>query len=254
MPLGTGGEGVRARNVSTSLIGRLPAPVSQEDLPRCSSGDFLRRSKAQGAQAARVLSARSLRIVAASLRRRSCARYSLPVSAVNRCPLAIMRRRKGIAIRGRVADASGAVVAGATIDAVVADRRFATAMSAADGTYRVEVPQGVPLDLRVSLAGFANQTIAMPGQHRDVTRDVVLPVAGLSDTLIVTATRAPASRAAVTESVTALRTRTSRRSALVARRRHPLRAGGERRKQWPRWRGRLDVLAWRRVGLQPRAD
>lgn len=108
-----------------------------------------------------------------------------------------------ISISGRIADASGAVVPGATVDAIVAERRFATATSGADGVYRIAVPSGVPLRLRVSLAGFAEQMIAIAGERRDTTRDVVMLVAGLSDTLIVTASRAPASRAAVTESVTA---------------------------------------------------
>src|SRR5688572_3586288 len=134
---------------------------------------------------------------------RACIRSLFPVLLIVFTTAIEAMEQSTIAIRGRVADASGGVVAGATIEAVVADRRFATATSAKDGTYRVEVPRGVPLDLRVSLAGFADQTLAIPGQHGDATRDVVLPVAGLSDTLIVTATRAPASRAAVTESVTA---------------------------------------------------
>src|SRR5688500_14474037 len=81
-----------------------------------------------------------------------------------------------VAISGRLADASDAVVPGATIDAIVADRRFATTISNADGAYRIEVPAGVPLSLRVTLAGFAEQTIALPGQHRDTTRDLVLTV------------------------------------------------------------------------------
>ena len=133
---------------------------------------------------------------------RACFRSLVPALFMVFAVAVVAAAQSTIAVGGRVSDASGAVVAGATVDAIVADRRFATATSAADGTYRVEVPQGVPLDLRVSLAGFADQTIAIPGQQRDVMRDVVLPVAGLSDTLIVTATRAPASRAAVTESVT----------------------------------------------------
>ena len=107
-----------------------------------------------------------------------------------------------VAISGRVADASDAAVAGATIEAIVAERRFATTTSNADGTFRIEAPAGVPLSLRVALAGFAEQTIALPGQHRDTTRDIVLTVAGLSESLVVTASRAPMSATSVTESVT----------------------------------------------------
>lgn len=108
-----------------------------------------------------------------------------------------------IAIAGTITDASGAVVPGATVEAVVADRRFAATLSGADGAYRLELPARVPFDLRVSAAGFADRSIAVPGQSRDVTRDVALAVAGVSDTLIVTASRSPAGRASVTESVTA---------------------------------------------------
>jgi vitamin B12 transporter len=107
-----------------------------------------------------------------------------------------------IAIGGRIADASGAVVPGAAVDAIVADRRVASAISGADGTYRLDVPARVPLRLRISRAGFAEHTISVPGQPHDTARDVVLAVAGLSDALIVTASRGPVSRAAVTESVT----------------------------------------------------
>ncbi len=108
-----------------------------------------------------------------------------------------------IALTGRITDASGAIVPGASVDAIVAERRFATTTSGADGVYRLNVPSGVPVRLRVGLAGFAEQTMVVAGRRGDITRDVVLLVAGLSDTLIVTATRAPVSRAAVTESVTA---------------------------------------------------
>src|SRR5688500_2743893 len=107
-----------------------------------------------------------------------------------------------IAISGRITDASGGAVPGATVDAVVAERRYSTTISGADGSYQVEVPARVPLNLRIALAGFADQTIAMSGQQRNATRDVVLLVAGLSDSLVVTASRTPMTAASVTESVT----------------------------------------------------
>ncbi len=107
-----------------------------------------------------------------------------------------------IALTGTVTDVSGAVVPGATVDAVIADRRFATTISGADGSYRLAVPAGVPVSVRVGLAGFAEQTMTIAGSSRDLARDVVLAVAGLSDKLVVTAARAPVSAAAVTESVT----------------------------------------------------
>lgn len=107
-----------------------------------------------------------------------------------------------IAISGRITDASGGAVPGATVDTIVADRRYSTTISGADGSYQVDVPARVPLNLRIALAGFADQTIAMSGQQRNATRDVVLLVAGLSDSLVVTASRTPMTAASVTESVT----------------------------------------------------
>jgi vitamin B12 transporter len=107
-----------------------------------------------------------------------------------------------VVLSGRITDASGAVVAGAAIEVVVADRRVAGAISGADGVYRVDVPARVPSSVRVSLAGFAEQIVPLAGLDRDLARDVMLVVAGLSDTLVVTAARTPVSATAVTESVT----------------------------------------------------
>ena len=67
------------------------------------------------------------------------------------------------------------------------------------------VPAGVPLQLRVHLAGFRRTgDRPSPARRSPITRNVTLPVGGVSDTLIVTAARTAASRASVTESVSAL--------------------------------------------------
>jgi len=108
----------------------------------------------------------------------------------------------GVAIHGVVSDTSGAVVAGATVDAVVAGRVLASATTGADGSFRVEAPAGVPVELRVHRAGFADQVIALAGVTQSQTRNLTLQVGGLSDSLVVTASRTPESRARVTESVT----------------------------------------------------
>ena len=108
-----------------------------------------------------------------------------------------------IAITGVITDASGGVLPGATVEVQAAGRRLAAAMGGADGRYGIDAPAGVPLELRVHLEGFAEQLIAIGGRTQALTRNVVLPVAGVSDTLIVTAARAPESRMAVTESVSA---------------------------------------------------
>lgn len=108
-----------------------------------------------------------------------------------------------VMIRGIVTDASGGVLPGATVDAVVAGRPAATAITDTDGAYQLEVPAGVPLQLRVHLEGFAAQVMTITGASQSVARHVTLPIGGVSDSLIVTAARHAASRASVTESVSA---------------------------------------------------
>lgn len=108
-----------------------------------------------------------------------------------------------ITLTGTVRDASGGVLPGATVEIVIAGRVSATGATAADGSYRLDVPARVPLELRARLAGFADQVVAVPGQSRAAVRDLTLLVGGVSDTLIVTAARNAESRAAVTESVSA---------------------------------------------------
>ena len=107
-----------------------------------------------------------------------------------------------LSIQGAVSDASGAVVAGATVDAIVTGRSIGQVMTGADGRFHVDVPAGVPVELRVARDGFADQVIALAGSHAPVTQNVTLQVGGVSDSLVVTASRAAESRAALTESVT----------------------------------------------------
>lgn len=108
-----------------------------------------------------------------------------------------------VTISGVITDASGAVVAGATVQAFAAGRSVARATSGGDGHYRLEVPAGVPIEVRVHRAGFADQVIALAGATAPLAQDISLQVGGISDTLVVTASRGAESRAAVTESVTA---------------------------------------------------
>lgn len=108
----------------------------------------------------------------------------------------------GVAIHGLVSDTSGAMIAGATVDTVVAGRVFASATTGADGAYRLEVPAGVPLELRVHRQGFADHVMAVTGASQPLTRNVTLQVGGVSDTLVVTASRGAEGRTNLTESVT----------------------------------------------------
>ena len=106
-------------------------------------------------------------------------------------------------VQGTVSDTSGAVIAGARVEAVVAGRSVASVTSGADGRYQVEVPAGVPVELRVHGDGFTSQAITLTGLSAPIIRDVTLQVGGVSDTLLVTASRTAESRTTVTESVTA---------------------------------------------------
>ena len=108
----------------------------------------------------------------------------------------------GVSVQGTVSDMSGAVITGARVDVVVAGRSIASVTSGADGRYRLEVPAGVQVELRVHGDGFAGQAITFTGSSVPITRNVTLQVGGVSDTLVVTASRAAESHATVTESVT----------------------------------------------------
>lgn len=112
------------------------------------------------------------------------------------------RTDPGIAVSGVVSDTSGAVIAHATVDAIVSGRAIATVTTGADGVYRLTVPAGVPVELRVRRDGFADQVITLAGTTQAIVRNVTLQVGAVSDTLVVTASRGFEGRASVTESVT----------------------------------------------------
>lgn len=105
---------------------------------------------------------------------------------------------------GQVRDASGGVLQGATVEALVAGRVVATTTTAGDGRYRLDLPARTPYDLRVRRDGFADQVVAMAGSSAGAVRDVTMQIGGISDTLVVTASRLPEGRARVTETVSVL--------------------------------------------------
>ena len=109
----------------------------------------------------------------------------------------------GVTVDGVISDTSGAVVSGAVVEVIVAERSVSRVTSGADGAFRVEVPAGVPIELRVRRPGFADQVIALAGLSQPLTQNVTLPLGAISDRLVVTASRTAESRARVTQSVTA---------------------------------------------------
>jgi vitamin B12 transporter len=90
------------------------------------------------------------------------------------------------------------------VEVVVADRTVVTTVAGENGRYSVAVPQGVRYELRVRLQGFADYVADMQGTTAPASRDVVLQVGGVSDTLIVTASRGLERRATVTQSVSVM--------------------------------------------------
>jgi vitamin B12 transporter len=105
-------------------------------------------------------------------------------------------------VSGVVKDASGGVLPGALVEAVVAGRPVAAVTTAENGRYELPVAIGVPVAVRVTLQGFADEVVELPGSAGPVTRDITLQIGRVSDTLVVTGSRTPISRASVTQSVT----------------------------------------------------
>ncbi len=110
--------------------------------------------------------------------------------------------QQSVVLSGVVRDTSGAVVVGARVDALVAGRSIAAITTDGDGRYRLDVPAGVPLAVRASGDRFADENIELSGRHESLTRDIVLRVGGLSDTLVVTASRNAESRTTLLQAVT----------------------------------------------------
>jgi vitamin B12 transporter len=124
---------------------------------------------------------------------------SIGIDAVTGTALAGQSR---VELSGVVRDTSGAVVTEARVEALVAGRSVAAVTTDKDGRYRLEVPIGAPIAVRASRDGFADEYVELPGRHEPLTRDLVLRVGGLSDTLVVTASRNAESRANLLQSVT----------------------------------------------------
>lgn len=113
--------------------------------------------------------------------------------------------RPGVAethVAGVVTDGSGAVLAEAIVDVLVAQQSIAVTTTGADGRYQLAMPVGVPATLRVRRAGFADHVVALTGASGAIVQDIALRLGGLSDTLVVTASRGLQGRSTLTQSVT----------------------------------------------------
>lgn len=103
-------------------------------------------------------------------------------------------------VTGTVKDTSGAVLPGATIDATVAGLSVATAVTGPDGRYRIALAPATLHQLRARMAGFAEETFDIR-PAASASHDFTLRIAAVADAVVVTASRLPQSRAAVTESM-----------------------------------------------------
>lgn len=110
-------------------------------------------------------------------------------------------------VSGIVADTSGAVLPGATVEALAEGHVVAYATTGRDGRYRIDLPSGARYQVRVTRDGFADQIVELRITSPTVTRDIVMGVAALADAVVVTASRVLESRATTTESIAVLTAR-----------------------------------------------
>jgi outer membrane cobalamin receptor len=104
-------------------------------------------------------------------------------------------------LSGTIADATGAVLPGAIVEAVVNGEALAVATAGPDGTYRLTVPVGTLYRLRVSLDGFAVEVLAPVIASGDADIDVALEIGALNDSVVVTASGTERTVSTVAESV-----------------------------------------------------
>jgi outer membrane cobalamin receptor len=109
-----------------------------------------------------------------------------------------------VTVTGTVSDTSGAVLPATTIEAVVDGKAIRATKAGPDGRYRIEAPAGVLVQLRARRDGFAEQLVELQTVSADATRDIVLGIGAISDTVVVTASRTEESRATTTESIAVL--------------------------------------------------
>ncbi len=105
-----------------------------------------------------------------------------------------------VVVTGLVIDPSGGVLPGAAIEALRGLRVLAVATTGVDGRYRLELPADGAERVTARLAGFAPAHAVPAVDSGAATVDFRLHLAPLQDAVVVTASRTPERRAAVTES------------------------------------------------------
>ena len=106
-----------------------------------------------------------------------------------------------VTVDGVVTDASGGVLPGARIEARTGGQSIATAVTGADGRYRIELQAGRAYELTAQLEGFASG-VARVMPSAATAQDFELGIAPLADTIVVTPSGTERTRASTTESFT----------------------------------------------------
>ena len=107
--------------------------------------------------------------------------------------------REPATVTGTVADSSGGVLPGATIEALRGLRVVSSTTTGDDGRYLLELPEDGRYRLTARLDGFAAGATDLTAAA-GATADFRLGIAPLSDTVVVTASRTAEGRASVMES------------------------------------------------------
>ena len=107
---------------------------------------------------------------------------------------------RSVVVTGQVTDPSGGALPGATVEAVRGLRVVAAANTGLDGSYRLELPGEGAERLTARMAGFVTAGADLAVETGASAVDFRLELAPLRDTVVVTASRTPERRAAVTES------------------------------------------------------
>ena len=106
----------------------------------------------------------------------------------------------GSNLSGTVTDPSGGVLSDSTLEVLRSGQVVARVTTGPEGRYRLELPSGGPYHIAVRRDGFAPHTVEL-AVASGMRRDFQLRIAVFDDALVVTASRTPERRAAVTESL-----------------------------------------------------
>jgi vitamin B12 transporter len=112
----------------------------------------------------------------------------------------------GSSLRGTVADQSGAVIPNAKVELLEHGVPVASTVTDSNGQFVIARNPGSGSRLRVSASGFSTveKSINTPSDGRELTTDIVLRVASLSERITVTSTGAPTPQAQLGAAVTVL--------------------------------------------------